>query len=78
MGLHRAWYAPVFPGVYRMTEAGFGPTARCTSRNTPPVDAERRSAPHAVPRYQQQTAGPALHRLCQASPSACLLAEGAR
>ncbi|MFI9587516.1 hypothetical protein ACIHCQ_38195 [Streptomyces sp. NPDC052236] len=78
MGLHRAWYAPVFPGVYRMTEAGFGPTARCTNRITPPVGAERRSAPHAVPRYSQQTAGPVLHGLRQASPPACPLAEGAR
>ncbi|MFB7275292.1 hypothetical protein [Streptomyces sp. NPDC056244] len=44
MGLHRAWYALARAGVYRLTEAGFGPTARRITRTIQPVHEEYRCA----------------------------------
>lgn len=48
MGLHQAWYAPAKADVYRMTEAGFGPTAHRTAPSASPVRATRTTTPHTV------------------------------
>lgn len=58
MGLHQAWYAPTPVGAYRMTEAGFGPTAcRAASLTRRSGVTHRPTAPHAA-RQQGRVALP--------------------
>ncbi|WP_141726776.1 hypothetical protein [Streptomyces niveus] len=48
MGLQKAWYTLAQAGVYRMTEAGFGPTAHRTVPSASPIRATRPTTPHTV------------------------------